>query len=103
MSIAVAEYLKKVKANIDTPDKWCQNRASIGKRHCLYGGFQMLRRFDIDYHPDGEDEAWFFLIRYVNRQLKCENPISWQDEPGRTHAEVMEMLDKAIEQAAATT
>lgn len=95
-----SEILRKAKALIDTPEKWtifAEARDKYGER--VYARESFACKFCAEgaiyaaggYLGDDRDEA--ILFRKVIGQTSI---FGWNDEDGRTHAEVMEAFDKAI-------
>ena len=96
----VVGKLRAAKSLINTPAKWFQGgfghvfRVDGGEpmydKLCMYGAVSMACRSD-SYRVTFMERAWSFLTRVVGGP-----PSLWNDDPKRTHAEVMEAFDKAI-------
>ena len=95
-----SKQLRALRAKIDAPEKWCKGalaRNLAGEiifyankdacKFCIYGAAGVIGLSD----RDGE-----LALNFVRRVIDIEGVSFWQDAPKRTHAEVMEALDKAI-------
>ena len=83
------ETLIAARAWIDTPEKWTQGVYHVDGARCM-GGALMLA-------AAGRTEPYLVIYAVIGDDYSIS---SWNDQPGRTHAEVMEVFDRAIEAAA---
>ena len=93
----VADTLRRARAMIDAPEKWCKGAFDAGGRFCMLGAV-------IRSKPRFEDFAEG--IEFVG---KCDaalrrasggwSTMSWNDDADTTHADVMSAFDRAIELA----
>ena len=92
------ETLKATRAFLDDPKNWYQGgltpeNTSVGDEcpHCLLAA---LSRFT------GHDDTAARLTRnLVRQQISPDTIISFNDDPNTTHADVLRVLDQAIEDA----
>ena len=86
-----ADVLRRAKAMIDRPEKWCQGALlNDGGAMCMLGAINMAVSGDADLF--GGQDAKMALYAAVGN-----HPTSvWNNAPERTHAEVMAAFDKAI-------
>lgn len=97
------EILIAARALIDAPEKWCQGMNAVdadgnqvwptnprAKARCGSGALSKVCQV---YQSDVEDgqKAWDILADVVGGLFS-----NWQDEPSRTHAEVLAAWDAAI-------
>lgn len=98
-----SEILRAAKARISTPDRWTQGasaRNAFGLHvtpfsehatcYCGYGAIWSIKNHGVLRHESSET----YLSLSVGRHFPYYN-----DEPGRTHEEVMAAFDKAIQLA----
>lgn len=99
----VVEDLKKARALVDTPEKWCkgtgarnaaENPVSVlspeAVSRSLVGAYGAVCGF-------GGNEREFNVICALLSVLEDGSPLYlWNDAPERTHAEVMSAFDAAI-------
>jgi hypothetical protein len=90
----VADVLRRAKALIDSPEKWlqCTYRNSAGDKFCVAGAIHAASLCELEMRAFNSDRARMFFRRAINKGF-IEN---WNDRKGRTHAQVMKTLDKAI-------
>lgn len=82
----VADVLRRARALIDSPEKWCKGamRTEDGRR-CIFGAIDdAAGRLAID-------ESHLF-----SRATGIRNIAEWNNAPERTHAEVLAAFDRAI-------
>lgn len=92
------------KAVIDTPEKWIRGASACDRKgipvaprshyatcFCIIGAVDRVAK-----NFDDRREAFDMLYKSTNIDIISE----WNDDPARTHAEVMEAFDKAIQLAA---
>lgn len=116
----ILEALIESRKRIDTPDKWVQDRfGAVDKNNpretrftvefkdcvsfCMYGALYSYLGVDPQSIRDDYDDLVVKSYGNVFREVigidgECD-PISlphWQDNPERTHAEIMDAFDKAI-------
>lgn len=95
------EILKLVRENITDPNKWCQRNAHIGGAGCL--GWHIIKCSGGEKWMDlAELEAGTFLATFINPGhnygvLHLAGPVISQFNDTHTHAEVLALLDEAIE------
>lgn len=95
---SAAEVLRAAKEIIGTPDKWGQGqgenlRVPAG-RLCVAQAVWCVRA-----PLDTQQAALYFFRQAVGIRGRI-GTVDYNDTPGRTHAEIMESMDKAIELAA---
>ena len=109
--MSVLEYLQAVRERLAVPERWTQGeyaRDEMGMATgsccydaqcwCLLGAvFRESESLDADSNADSE--ALDLLQEAVGS--KGKGLAEWQDAPGRTHAEVLAVIDAAIERAGA--
>lgn len=97
------ETLRKMRELLSVPERWTQRRCARNEN-----GFEVP--------PDSPGAVCFCLIGAAGKvtgnfglpldvldKLTFPEPCSvWQDAPGRTHAEVIDLLDRAIAQSEGT-
>ena len=83
------ETLIAARGLIDTPEKWCQDAYERDGRRCALAAVNQGWRGPEAYHA---------LLIACGDDAKSIG--EWNDAPERTHAEVMEAFDRAIEAAA---
>jgi hypothetical protein len=93
----VADVLRRAKALIDTPEKWC-------KQPFLSGGYPRalcanLAIFEAAPGNCRIQELVSNLLWMATGMPGGNNVPWWNDAPERTHAEVMNAFDRAIELA----
>jgi hypothetical protein len=94
------EFLRAWRMQIDTPEKWtrgcaarlandtsCHWRNEAATKWCLLGAY------DVTDRKFGEGVNALLRVEQLSPNSRLS---SWNDAPGRTHAEVMNLLDKAI-------
>jgi hypothetical protein len=107
MSTEVARVLREARALIDKPEKWCQEvdaltadgdecdaRRPEAKCRCISGAIAAVS------DPKSSaptDAAWSLLWNAVDG-----NPVDWNDAKGRTHADILAAMDRAIASAEST-
>ena len=94
------EQFRKAQALIDTPAKWTQCR-SQEKRNGItaYCSSAAITRVADTYDPF--QDACLHLYKAIKRHTgkSYAHVAAWNDEPERTHAEVMQAFDWAIADA----
>ena len=88
----VADTLRRARALIDTPEKWCQNEHQIGHAYCVEAALNIVWRGDVLGSIFDSCPAWKLLQDATGVQKLFD----WNDAPERTHAEVLAAFDKAI-------
>jgi hypothetical protein len=89
---SVADVLKRAKALIDTPEKWGQGNGLLNPRDLGKDQLCVLTAI-------GAVNGMGVADHLLEKVTDCEGPRwlgDWNDEPGRTHADVMHAFDKAI-------
>lgn len=89
-----ADLLRKARALIDASEKWCQGWGDGGRRCVLHAL--------ADVSPDGVYDRKASSL--LSKCAGWNSPLSlgyWNDRPGRTHAEVLALMDRAIAAAEA--
>lgn len=86
-----SRILKSARKYLTDPEHWCQ-RSPAGKATC------------IDLALDDAGDRYTHASQAVRRVLglddqpgNCHELFRWNDAPERTHAEVLDALDRAIE------
>lgn len=89
--------LIKARALIDTPDRWVQHYYSVQKdgvvkSYCASGALHAAAT------RDEGDRAWEALYDAIEGRTggNWGGVATWNDDPGRTHAEIMQAFDWAI-------
>ncbi len=99
------DVLVKARALIATPDRWIKGRYERKRRgrkcYCAAGTLAAAA-------PTASDRAWITAWKCLHQAVgvvegeekrNCSTPTSienWNDDPERTHAEVLAAFDKAI-------
>lgn len=91
------EILIEAKHLIETPDQWCQNIGSIltvtKTAYCSFAAINVASyNLDKDYCP----AAQCYALELLRKAISDVCISKWNDEPTRTHAEVLAAFDKAI-------
>jgi hypothetical protein len=86
-----SDVLIQAKQLISSPTKWCQGSFDEGEKHCAVGAIMTIAETLQDKSPSYR--ARTYLMELVGIATE------WNDSPYRTHQEVMETFDKAIERA----
>ncbi len=107
------DQLMYIRAILARPEKWCQHQARDGDAHSIAGAtwaagvdtspFRRFRGPNMTYpghlkRGQIPEACWF--LRQALRKLDPNSDgliYKWNDAPERTHAEVLELLDLAIE------
>lgn len=85
----VADALRRAKALIDTPEKWGKDSYGFGNRpKCAMGALAAVNV--------GVNDSIWFASSFLEAVTGAGCIESWNDEPERTHADVMSAFDKAI-------
>lgn len=95
-----ADVLRRARALIDRPEKWCKRELMDGRgAMCIFGAINAAARghawkWSGNYpnYLDDTHRALASAIGYKNPGLAPH----WNNAPGRTHEEVMEAFDRAI-------
>lgn len=100
--MTILEVLIKAKSLIDTPEKWCQHtyiKTYHGKlRYCSAGALRMVCFGTVDDILSDEESFPFYKVRGILHDvLPHHGLVNYNDM--HTHAEVMQIWDKAIEYA----
>lgn len=98
--MSVKSTLIATKALIDTPEKWVKGTPfKITKKGCSYCLSGALNEVTGDFWPRRSARA--ALIDQINfgLPLHTRSIVGFNDNPSTTHADVMKLLDKAIERA----
>lgn len=101
-AISVKEVLVRARARIDTPEKWGKGYEACGltpgcMTECVGIALDRAAASTFSY---SEDPGWN-LAREMFRDAAglsddAGSIIDWNDDPDRTHVEVMAVFDKAI-------
>lgn len=86
MAQAVADTLRRAKALIDTPEKWWNGHRAANTAICAGTA---IARSEVANQRVARDA----FERHIGNIVQ-----SFNDMPGRTHAEVMEAFSRAIEE-----
>lgn len=92
--MTLRQQVAEVRKLIDTPEKWIKTEyRKGGGKFCLVGAiFEVKRMFDLWMnHPSD-------LYQHINRFANLgslRNLSRWNDLPDTTHADVMDVLDRA--------
>lgn len=112
MTPTLPDTLRRIRARIDTPEKWCKKFYAVDRdgssvsldspkacRWCLSGAI-MAELPPRRIRPAVEDElrAWCYISLTLG-DGKTESLASWQDLPETTHGDVMQLLDRCIARA----
>lgn len=92
----VSQLLRKVKKLIILPEDW-RHRSTDSSKYTLTGALLKLTE-DISYY-DNNSYLYLRAIRCLENLLPSKNIFKWNDEEGRTHQEVIDLLDLAIQQS----
>lgn len=99
-NVTSTEILRRAKARINAPEKWCKGRSRDGKAMCA--GFAI--EFECGLDLKLTYEAWGSLVTHIPHEgYWSASPLNkyvaiaqWNDAPHRTHSQVMAVFDKAI-------
>lgn len=78
---------------------WCQGRLEIGDKHCIAGAIRLAMGIPVDNSLSRSsrcDEYWV-VSNAVASAIGWNDVVSFNDERDRTHAEVLEAMDRAIQ------
>ena len=89
----VADVLRRAKALIDAPEKWCKKTNQHGDARCIMAAINAQRSATV-YAPQAR--AAEFIARAIEIKQGYGVIPDWNDAPERTHAEVMSAFDRAI-------
>jgi hypothetical protein len=104
--VSTAEILRAARALIEKPEAWVQKqyrayadeKCEVVTGYCLVGA--LTRGEVIGPRCLGSDDEFWRAYECVADQSRV-TPEVWNDAPGRTHAEVLALLDRAIAAAEA--
>ena len=94
----IKDRLRAARALIDKPEKWTQGRYFDNmygvESYCASGALS-----EAALTPDEGNKAWTHLYNSVERHTgrNWGGLVAWNDAPERTHAEVMQAFDRAID------
>ncbi len=91
MSLKTKKILIKARTLIDSPEKWIQGNFCNTEETC----FCLVGALNFAYPGSNISGARMLIKDAAGLGISGSIP-NWNDAPGRTHAEVMEVLDKAI-------
>lgn len=91
--------LTAARAKISTPEKWCKGVYAIDvdgnnvstTDYCAHARCSSGALYSVRFNYKSIHEAWDILAKVAGRDFA-----KWQDEPSRTHAEVLAAWDVAI-------
>lgn len=95
--MTTAEILRAARALIDTPDKWLHEGGASGRdgdRRCVGAAIYDAGDGQVPFSCYEDHPVWGTFKR-ANGLLGRPLP-AWNDEPERTHAEVLDAFDRAI-------
>ena len=92
--LSTADILRRAKAAIGTPDRWCKDtlRDDAG-RMCVLGAIKLVASGDVTACSLANIPPWEALMEAI----PGGDPITFNNAPERTHDEVMAAFDRAIE------
>ena len=90
----VADVLRRARALIDSPEKWCKGALYRDGARCVWGALDGIRTGEPTPFRKAEAGA-----TYITRAIGGRNIASWNNAPERTHAEVLAAFDRAIKLA----
>lgn len=88
------EKLREARNLLERPGGWIQGNAELNGSYCLTGALNKVCEI-----IDGEEIYWD-LLQDVRRVIGRHLP-TWNDTPGRTQAEVIDLLDETIQRLGA--
>ena len=88
----VVTVLKKARALIDSPEKWCKRALERNGAYCALGAMNFAATGDVFGDNGGASRVLMNAVGEATEGWVA----SWNNAPERTHAEVMEAFDKAI-------
>lgn len=108
--MSVSQTLEKAKSLIDAPEKWTQGAWARGPKggrltfyhpaavcFCAQGAIMKAAGYhQVDGLMPSINEAKDALLSAINLNANETSISEWNDSLYRTHAEVMEVFDKAI-------
>lgn len=89
----LTEDLKAVRELLTLPEKWCQGYLEKENSFCLLGALIQVTAGDTSRRVCAKA---FLQTKLPVDGRAGHSIINWNDAEGRTHAEVLEMLDKTI-------
>jgi len=95
----LVDALSRVKTRIATPATWTQNcaaRDAQGRVRHYNNGDAVSWCLDSAVRMEAPRELRSEVARILERCVLGRDFIEWQDKPGRTHAQVIALLDRAI-------
>ena len=108
-TMTTTEILIAARAKIERPQDWIQGRFAVSSLQnkvkptsrrascwCALGAIAAITREDPN---DVNDELYWLLCRAMGLPDNEIAVAAWNDAPGRTHAEVLAVFDRAIEAA----
>lgn len=93
----VVENLKKAKATIGTPEKWCRGNFHLGSTHCMLGAIQHVTKKKVDFWKTEEARYLLEGARRVGSSRGVYSSIpSFNDDLRTKHTDVMNAFDIGI-------
>ena len=94
--LTTVESLQAAKADL-MENGWVQEYYRNEEKHCILGAIAFVNYIS---GADAEDTPESHLLRELSGvDNTCHNIAWWNDRPGRTFAEVMDLFDRAILEA----
>jgi hypothetical protein len=106
------EFIEKMQEILASPDNWCQGPEAMdidgndvratddnAVRFCLLGSRN--RASKLDPWADLRYQAWDIVNEVAREDYNFDDAVAFNEEPGRTHAEVVQFLAKARARAQA--
>jgi hypothetical protein len=100
------EMLIKARARIEKPEQWIQDHMALNVMgffeedpqlavcHCMLGAIKAVTPQSYSYSP-----LYNALSNVTTAKYNIASIVEFNDTPGRTHAEVLEVFDIAIAEA----
>lgn len=98
MSADTLRILREASALLTPPGNWCQDKAMRGAACCL---LQALQSVPSANNGRAYMRAYRAVAYLTTGDSSVGSIVTWNDAPGRTHAEVLDALDRAIAHAEA--
>ena len=76
---------------------WCQGALQDGERHCILGSIRAVLGLPMAFCSGDFERRYCSAVDAVSRIVSC--PANFNDDPNRTHSEVLDVMDQAIQRS----
>ena len=93
----IDQILRKARKYLTDPRHWTQGAYFSGRRNCAIGAVYRAGGYhadDMDGSPS--DELTRATLRCLERTARVKSLEWWNDNPRRTHTQVLRLFDRAI-------